>query len=150
MLCRLRVVNRFRKRSLNDHFLFRFSIVFKNDGFVFGKNDRYFETTHSFWIFRKRKTIVWENDRFLKTICVSFLYDCFWKKLHWMSFYMKLTSCGGAKTSWYFLKNYSIINTDDLQVVFLTSLTIVNEGSSLTMVKIRQFLYQRSFKIDNF
>ena len=134
------VVNRFRKRSLNDHFLFRFSIVFKNDGFVFGKNDRYFETTHSFWIFRKRKTIVWENDRFLKTICVSFLYDCFWKKLHWMSFYMKLTSCGGAKTSWYFLKNYSMISTD-----FFSLLTKgrryrrfvvndLNEGSSLKIV----------------
>ena len=51
-----------------------------------------------------------------------------------MSSYMKLKSCGRAKTSWYFLKNYSMISTDALHVVFLSSLMIVNEGSSLTIV----------------
>ena len=53
---------------------------------------------------------------------------------------MKFNSCGGVKTPWYFLKNYSMINTDALQVGFLSSLTkgssltIVNEGPSLTIV----------------
>ena len=41
---------------------------------------------------------------------------------------MKLKICGGAKTSWYFHKNYSMISTDALPVSFLSSLTIVNEG----------------------
>ena len=49
-----------------------------------------------------------------------------------MSSYMKLNSCGVAKTTWYFLKNYSIISTGALQVGFLSSLTIVNEGSLLS------------------
>ena len=61
-----------------------------------------------------------------------------------MSSYMKWNSCGRSKTSWYFLKNYSMISTDPFQVGFLNSLTIfneeplltiVNEGSSLTIVK---------------
>ena len=34
----------------------------------------------------------------------------------------------------YFLKNYSMRSTDALQVGFLSSLTIINEGSSLTIV----------------
>ena len=37
MLSVHRVVNRFMNRSLNDRFLFRFSIVFINDRFVFEK-----------------------------------------------------------------------------------------------------------------
>ena len=40
---------------------------------------------------------------------------------------MKLKSCGGAITCWYFLKNYSIISTDALQVGLFSSLTIVNK-----------------------
>ena len=64
--------------------------------------------------------------------------DCFWKKnymqLYWMSSYMKFNSCGGAKTSWYFLKNYSLISTDALEVGFLFSLTIINVGLSLTII----------------
>ena len=55
-------------------------------------------------------------------------------QLYWMSSYMKFNSCGGVKTPWYFLKNYSMVSTDALQVGFLSSLTIVNEGSSLTIV----------------
>ena len=51
-----------------------------------------------------------------------------------MSSYMKFNSCGGVKTSGYFLKNYSMIRTDALQVGLLSSLTIVNEGPSLTIV----------------
>ena len=57
-----------------------------------------------------------------------------------MSSYMKFNSCGGVKTPWCFLENYSMISTDALQVGFLSSLTIVNEGvvvnegSSLTIV----------------
>ena len=65
----------------------------------------------------------------------------FWKRslndfmqLYWMSSFMKLKSCGGAKTSWYFLKNYLMIRTDAFQVGFLSSLTIFNKGSSLTIV----------------
>ena len=54
-------------------------------------------------------------------------------KIYWMSSYMKWKSCEGFKTSWYSLENYSmIISTDSLQVGFLSSLTIVNEGYSLT------------------
>ena len=41
---------------------------------------------------------------------------------------MKFNSCGGVKTSRYFLKNYSMISTYALQVGFLSLLTIVNEG----------------------
>jgi len=51
-----------------------------------------------------------------------------------MSSYMKFNSCGGVKTSCYFLENYSMISTDALQVGFLSSLMIINEGSSLTIV----------------
>ena len=51
----VRVVNRF---------LFLFSIVFKNDCFVFGKKQSFLKTTHSPWAFRKWKTIVLENDSF--------------------------------------------------------------------------------------
>ena len=47
---------------------------------------------------------------------------------------MKFNSCGGAKPSWYFLKNYSLISTDALEVGFLFSLTIINERLSLTIV----------------
>ena len=32
----------FKKESLNDPFLFRFSIVFKKHRFVFGKNDSFY------------------------------------------------------------------------------------------------------------
>ena len=49
--------------------------------------------------------------------------------------FMKLNSCGGAKASWYFLKNYSMVSTDALKVIFLSPLTIINEGSSLTIIK---------------
>ena len=64
---------------------------------------------------------------------------------------MKLISCGGAKTSWYFLKNYSMISTDAFQVGFLSSLTIVNEGLSLTIVnKTTSFIKTIILKNDRF
>ena len=47
------------------------SILFKNDYFVFGKLRSFLKTTHSFWTFRKRITIVFENDRFLKLTIVN-------------------------------------------------------------------------------
>ena len=69
--------------------------------------------------------------------------DRFWKKnfmqLYCMSSYMKLNSCGGSKTSWYFLKNYSLISTDAIQVGFLSSLTIVNEESYVVFITKRSF-----------
>ena len=76
----LRVVNRFWKRSLNDRFSIRFSIVFKNDRFVFGKKRSFLKTTHSFWTFRKRITIVFENDRFFKNDKRPFFIRLFFTK----------------------------------------------------------------------
>ena len=55
-----RVVNRFWKRSLYDRFLFRF----QKRSFRFRKKRSFLKTTHSFWTFRKRIAIVFENDRF--------------------------------------------------------------------------------------
>ena len=81
-------------------------------------------------------TIVNETTNFIKTIVLEKKY----MQRYWMSSYMKLKSCGGAKTSWYFLKNYSMISTDVLQVGFLSSLNIVNEGSTLTIVNETIFL----------
>ena len=37
-------------------------------------------------------------------------------QLYWISSYIKFNSSGGVKTPWYFLKNYSMINTDAFQV----------------------------------
>jgi len=179
-----RVVNRFWKRSLNDRFLFRFSIAFKNDRFVFGTKRSFLKTTHSFWNFKRLITIVFENYRYFKNdlrpffIRLFFKNDFLWKTIVFKktilltimsrmvnegssltiinegfsltivnettSFIktvvfekkiscnciecLKFKSCGEAKTSWYFLKNYSMISTDALQVGFLYLLTIVNEG----------------------
>ena len=76
-------------------------------------------------------TIVNETANFIKTVI-------FWKtivlennvmQIYWMSSYMKWKSCGGARTSWYFLKNSLMLSKDALQVGFLSSLTIVNETS---------------------
>ena len=83
-------------------------------------------------------TIVIETTNGIKTVAFGKTI-VFWRKkyymhLYWMSSYMRLNSCGRTKTSWYILKNYSIISTGDLQVGFLSSSTIVNEGSSLTIV----------------
>jgi len=162
-------VDIFMQRVVN-RFLFRFSIVFKNDRFVFGKKLLFLKTTHSFWNLRKTicdrflynclkeimltvvneglsLSIVNETTNFIKTV-VCLENDRFWKKymqLYWMSSYMKLNSCGGAKTSLYFLKNYLMISTDALQVGFHSSLTIVNEGSSLTIVNETTSLYKQSF-----
>ena len=61
-LITVRVVNRFS---------IRFSIVFKTI---------VFETTHSFLTFRKRITIVFENDRFSKNDKRSFFIRLFLKK----------------------------------------------------------------------
>ena len=47
---------------------------------------------------------------------------------------MKFNSFVEVKTPWYFLENYSMISTDAHQVGFLSLLTIVNEGVSLTIV----------------
>jgi len=55
-------------------------IVFKNYVLFLGKNDRFLKTTKSFWTFRKRITIVFENYRFLKNDLRSvFKNDYFWK-----------------------------------------------------------------------
>ena len=51
-----------------------FSIVLKNDRFVFLKR------THSFWTFRKRITIVSKNDRFYKNNLRPFFVLLFFKK----------------------------------------------------------------------
>ena len=69
-------------------------------------------------------TIVNETTNFIKMVVLGKNY----MQLYWMSSYMKFNSCGGVKTPWYFLKNYSMISTDALQVGFLSSLTIINEG----------------------
>ena len=113
------------KRSFFDSFFNRF------------QTRSFLKTTHSFWTLRKRITIVFENDIFLKTLSDRCLYDCFFKTIvnEGLSLSYAGKSCGGAKNSWYFLLNYSMISTDALQVGFLlSSLTIVNEGSSLTIV----------------
>ena len=80
------------------------------------------------------------------------LWMLFYMQFYRMLSYMQVKSCGGAKTSWYFLWNYSMISTDALQVGFVSSplfvndrsrsvvvievssLTIVYEGVSLTIV----------------
>ena len=73
-------------------------------------------------------TIVNEITNFIKTIVFGKNYMQF----YWMSSYMKFNSCGGVKTSWCFLKNYSMISiTDVLQVGFLSSLTIVSGMTNL-------------------
>ena len=79
-------------------------------------------------------TTVNETTNFIRTVV-------FGKKLHatWMSSYMKFKSCGGVKTPWYFLKIYSMISIDALQVGFLSLLTIVNEGVVLND-RYRRFL----------
>jgi len=46
---------------------------------------------------------------------------------------MKLTVVGELQPL-YFIENYSMISTCAIQVGFLSLLTIVNEGSSLTIV----------------
>ena len=172
-------VDIFMQRVVN-RFLFRFSIVFKNDRFVFGKKLLFLKTTHSFWNLRKTicdrflydclkeimltvvneglsLSIVNETTNFIKTV-VCLENDRFWKKymqLYWMSSYMKLNSCGGAKTSLYFLEK--LLN-DALQVGFHSSLTIVNETTSLykqsfwktivlkTTIFKKQTLKKRSFR----
>ena len=82
-------------------------------------------------------TIVNETTNFIKTVVFG-KNNHFWKKIHTtllnVVLHMKLKSCVGAKTSWYFLQNYLMIRTDAFQVHFLSSLTIVNEGLSLTIV----------------
>ena len=88
-----RVVNLFWKWSLNNRFFVSFFNRFQKRSFSFGRKRSFLKRTHSFWTFRKRITII--------------------------SSYLKLNSCGGAKTSWYFLKNFSMINTDALKVGFL-------------------------------
>ena len=70
-------------------------------------------------------TIVNETKNFIKTVVFG---EKNYMQLYWMPSYMKFNSCGGVKTSWYFLKNYSMISADALQVGFLSFLTIVNEG----------------------
>ena len=50
----------------SKYILFCFSVIFKNDSCVFGKKRSFLKTTHSFWKFRKRITIVFENDHFFK------------------------------------------------------------------------------------
>jgi len=76
--------------------------------------------------------VLYKNDCLWKN-------NSFWKKnymqLYWMSSYIKLKICGGAKTSWYLVNSYSMISTDALQVCFLSSLTTVDKGSLLTIVK---------------
>ena len=54
--------NRFQKQSLR---FWKKTIVFENDPLVLN--------------FRKRITIVFENNRFIKTISDRFLNDCFFK-----------------------------------------------------------------------
>jgi len=71
-------------------------------------------------------------------------------QLYRMSSYMKLKSCGELK----FLENYSMISTYALHVVFLSSITIVNEdvvktivneGLSLTKGRRQRLLLKRRF-----
>ena len=74
--------------------------------------------------------IVNETTNFIKTVVFgkTIVFEEKNKmQLYCMSSYMKLKSCGGAKTCCYFLKNYTMISTDALQFGFLSSLTIVNE-----------------------
>ena len=105
-----RVVNRYWKQSLNYRFLFRFSIVFKKDHFVFGKKRSFLKATHSFWTFKKRQTFVLENDRFLKNDLLPFFI-------------------------WLFFLNDRFWKIDCLKKIFLTiMLTIVNKRSSLMIV----------------
>ena len=92
-----RVVNRFCKRS--------FCSVFKNNRFVFRKKLSFLKTTHSFWTFRKRLAILFENYFLLKRFATVFIglflkNDRFWKN----------------------------------KFLWTIMLTIVNEGSSLTIV----------------
>jgi len=43
----------FKKRLLNNRFLLRFSIVFKNDSFVFGKSQRFYKQPTCFELLKK-------------------------------------------------------------------------------------------------
>ena len=70
-------------------------------------------------------TIVNETTNFIKMVVFR---KKNYMQPYWISSYTKFNSSGGVKTSWYFPKNYSIVSTDALQVGFLYSLTIVNEG----------------------
>jgi len=81
-----RVVNRF---------LFLFSIVFKNDRFVFGKK-------RSFW-----KTLIKKTTNYIKTIVFGKTIVCeviIYMQLYWMSSYMKLKNVGELKLFDIFLK----------------------------------------------
>jgi len=129
-----------------------YTIVFKKT-IVFEKNDRFWKNIlltimltivnegSSLTIVNEESSLTIVNERFSLTIVNEGLSLTkrrtlskwsFWKKnymqLYWMPSYMKFNSCGEVKTPWYFLKNYSIISTDALQVGFLSSLMIVNKG----------------------
>ena len=52
-------------------------------------------------------TIVNETTNFIKRVVFgkTIVFEKNVMQLYWMSSYMKINSCGGAKTSWYFLLN---------------------------------------------
>jgi len=91
-------------------------------------------------------TIVNETANFIKTVI-------FWKtivlennvmQIYWMSSYMKWKSCGGARTSWYFLKNSLMLSKDALQVGFLSSLTKRRVLKKLSFFKTIVFVFDFS------
>ena len=113
--------DRFWKWSLNDPFLFRFTIV------SFLEKRSFLKKTHSFWTFKKRITIVLENDRFLKNDLWPFLYNYFFKTIAF------------EKTTFF-----------EKKILLKIMLTIVNEGLSLTIVNETIILKTNSFKKRSF
>ena len=78
-------------------------------------------------------TIVNETKNFIKTVVFG---EKNYMQLYWMSSSMKFNSCGELKLLDIFLKVKNYLSTYALQVSFLSSLTIVNEGSLLTIVNV--------------
>ena len=107
------------KTSFIDRFLFRFSIVIKNDRLVFEKNDRFYKRPTRLKLLEKEWRSFLKTIVFIKTICDHFLYDYFFKKLS-------------------LLKKRSFLKKIVLTIILTTGndvsqLTIVNEGLSLTI-----------------
>ena len=130
-----RVVNRYWKQSLNYRFLFRFSIVFKKDHFVFGKKQSFLKATHSFWTLKKRQTFVLENDRFLKNDLLPFFI--------WLFFFKRLLLKNRLFKKIFLTIMLTIVNKR-------SSLMIVNKGVTLTIVnEITKFIKNGRFWKNN-